>query len=420
VRLAQVFAYLAMLSAAFGAGNLLLALVGQPPLATLLVFPLVSLASTLTALGAVALAFSLILRLVGPAHFQRVSLWAQIGGAVMFMGGFQVGTHVIPEQALDRIFEHPLTEFAWPPLQFARVGALALGDWSRRTWIAIGYTVGMPVLALFVALRLASRSYVAGLAGSLEPGGRARARWPRNSVTRLASVCRLGREQRAAFEFAATLSAREAHVLRAILPQLIGFQAAALATGMSLQRFGGTSVLLSYSSGMLALVVPNLLEMCQGSSTPEARWIFVASPLRSEAELVRGGMKGLMATWYGGCLALVAIAQLCVAGPGQILSILLGLELSIAVALGYARAWSLGVPFTRAPKKQSVDNIGLVMSMFLVLGALGVLHWALSRFALVQGAAVLLLTLPVWLLWRSLDRMPVGKGHSLSADGSRA
>ena len=418
VRLVQVFAYLALLATSFTAGNLMVAVFLQPPAVTLLAFPLLSLASTLTALGLVALAFSVLLRIAGPVHFQRITLWAQIGGAVLVTAGLQAAPQILPREMVKTLVAHPVTSFVWPPLQFARVGDLAAGEWSRAGWIALAYTVAVPALAFLFTLRLASRSYIAGLAGTFEPGSRGPRTWPRGIASLLASLFRLSREQRAAFEFTAALSRRESHVLRTVLPQAISFQAMALAMGLSLSRHdGSSSFYLSYSSGMLAVLLPNLLEGCQGSSTPEARWLFLASPVESEAELVRGGAKSLLAVWYGSFLALVAVLQLCVVGPDEVLGVLLALEMSAIVALAYTRVWSLGVPFTRAPKKQSMDNLGLVMTMMLALGVLGGLHWALSRFAVVQAAAVIVLAVPVVLLWRSLDRKPVSKARSLAAGG---
>ena len=416
VRLVQVFAYLFVLAASFTLGNVMLAVFRQPVLATLFVFPLLSLACTLTALGGVTLFLAVLLRVVGPAHFQRVSLWAQIGSAVVLMGGLQVAPRLVPEHLWQRLGENEFLRACWPPLQFARVYELTTGVVDRVHWIALAFTVALPALALLATLRLASRSYIAGLDGSLEFTRKHPRTWPQGLVTRLAARLTRSREQRAGFEFAVALSFREAHVLRATLPQFVSFQAMWIGLGVSLQRgLDSPSLYLCMSSGMVALVLPNLLEMCQGSPTPEARWIFVASPLESEAELVRGATKGLLAVWYGASLLSVLAVQLCFVGPGAILSVLLAAELSALIALGYARVWSLGVPFTHPAKKNSMDNVGLVLTMFLALGALGLLHWALSQHVLLLAGGVLAGAFGVRFLWRALERMPVSKSRRLDA-----
>src|SRR5262245_12377298 len=85
VRLAEVASFVALIGLGFTGGNVFLAVFGKPPLAVLCLFPLFSLLCAATTLGAVALLFALALRIVGPTHFQRVTLWAQIlAGIVLF------------------------------------------------------------------------------------------------------------------------------------------------------------------------------------------------------------------------------------------------------------------------------------------------------------------------------------------------
>jgi len=418
VRLVQVFAYLFVIAASFTLGNVMLAVFREPVVATLLVFPLLSLACALTALGGVAFLTALLLRLVGPAHFQRVSLWVQIASAVVLVGGMQVAPRLVPRHVWKEAAQNELLRALWPPQQFARAYELCLGEASRANVLGLACTLLLPAVALYCTLRLASRSYIAGLEGSLELGrGRAR-RWPSGLVAALAARLTRSREQRAAFEYTVALSLREAHVLRATLPQFVSFQAMSIGFGVSMH--GEPSVFLCMSSGMVALALPNILEMCQGSPTPEARWLFVASPLESEAELVRGGTKGLLAVWYGGSLLAVALVQLCFVGFGEILSVLLALELSALIALGYARIWSLGVPFTKVAKRNSMDNVGLILTMFMVLGALGLVHFALSRYVPLLAAGVVAGALGVALLWRALDRMQVSKTRRLDVMQAQA
>jgi len=416
VRLAQVFAYLFVIAMSFTVGDVMLAVFRQPVLPTLLVYPLLSLACALTALGGVALMLALLLRLVGPSYFQRISLWAQIGTAVVLMGGFQIAPRLVPPHVWKALAESEVVRALWPPMQFARVFELATGSVDRAHWLALACAVALPALALFFTLRLASRSYIAGLDGTLELTRKKPRTWPRGLVARLAAALTRSREQRAGFEYTVALSMREAHVLRATLPQFVSFQAMSIGFGVSMQRhFEDPSLYLCMSSGMVALVLPNLLEMCQGSPTPEARWLFQASPVESEAELVRGGTKGLLAVWYAASLLSVAAVQLCFVGPGAGLHVLLAAELSALIALGYARIWSLGVFFARPAKRNSMDNVGLILTMFIALGALGLLHWALSQYLPLLIGGVVVGAVLVRLLWRALDRMKVAKTRRLDA-----
>jgi len=414
VRLAQVFAYLFVIAVSFTAGNVMLAVFRQPVLPTLLVFPLLSLACALTALGGVALLLAVLLRVAGPSYFQRITLWAQIGTAVVLMGAFQVAPRLVPPHVWESLAANETVRALWPPLQFARVYELACGSVDRAHGIALACALALPALSLYGTLQLASRTYIAGLDGSLELVRRKPRTWPRGPVARLAAALTRSREQRAGFEYAVALSLREAHVLRATLPQFVSFQAMSIGIGASMRRhLEDPSLYLSVSSGMVALVLPNLLEMCQGSPTPEARWLFQASPLESEAELVRGSTKGLLVVWFGASVLVVAAVQLGFVGPGGILRILLAAELSTLMALAYARVWSLGVPFTQPAKRNAMDNVGLLLTMFLALGALGLVHMALSQYLPLLVAGVVAGALALRWQWRALDRMQVSKSRRL-------
>lgn len=413
VRMAQVFAYLLLLTSGFTAGNVLLAVFGQPVLPVLLVFPLLAVLTTVVALGGVALFLAALLRLAGPALFQRVSLWTQVASAALLMLGMQLGPRLVPEETAKRVWESESAwKLLWPPVQGARVFELAAGDWSARNLVGLACALATPALALFVTLRLASRSYVAALEGTLELGGR-RARWPRGIVARLAPFLARSREQRAGIDFTLVLSRREPHVLRAALPQFFSFQVLAM-TMEGVRERGDPGVFLCVSAGLVALIVPTLLELCQGTPEPEARWVFQTAPVADEAELVRGGVKGLLLGWYGVALALVALAQLVFAGPGAWPEILLALELSLIVALSFAHRFALGVPFTRDIRKiGGLENLGLIMAMFLALGAVGALFWALTRHPLVLAAGVVAAAFVIRLQWRGLDSMRAAPGRKL-------
>jgi hypothetical protein len=418
VRLMQVFAYLALLAVGFTAGSVFLAVFGQPVLPTLLVFPLLSLLTTLTALGAVSLFFAALLRIVGPASFQRVSLWTQVISAVLFMAVTQGGGRLLPEAAVKELWAwgqaHPSWKLLWPPAQCARAFALAAGDWSHANLLGLSCALATPALALFVTLRLASRSYVAALEGTLELGRRSGVRWPGRRSGWLLGRLVHSRAQRAGLDFTLALSRREAHVLRGALPQLVSFQVMALALGTRHLGKGGVGYFVCFSAGMVALVLPTLLELCQGTPAPQARWLFQVVPLEDEAELLRGGIKGLVLSWYAPTLAVVGLLQLLIAGAGELPRIVLALELSVIVALLYVRNFSLGVPFTRDIKKsEGLSNLGLILTMFFAVGILFAIHWALSLHPLLLATGVLGCALVIVLLWRGLDSMRVATQRTL-------
>jgi hypothetical protein len=413
VRLAELAAYLLVFVVAFTAGNVLLAVFALPPLAVLLVYPLLSLLAGATTLGLVALLFGACLRVVGPTHFQRVSLWLQILGGVSIFVGFRVAQSVRREQWGLWFEQHFGLRFLMPPLQYADVFAFASGARAGFPMVE-GLVAGLvPLAALLLTFRLASRYFVAGLEGTLGRPVRSSS-WERGLLQHLGA--RLGeREERAGFDFALALSRREPHVLRTVLPQLLMFQAMALGAGFGLER--ELRIFVPLSAGFLFLALPNVLLQSQSTAVPEARALFRAAPLAREATFLRGGVKALLLQWVGvPAVALLAI-QLWVAGPGALPRILLALELAFVGVLAFTRLFRLGLPFTRPIRlgQTGAANLGLILLMGLGMGVLVPVHVALSLHPAalaggLAGAAALVVH-----LWRGLGRLRVAAEARLRA-----
>lgn len=415
VRLAQLFAYLFVLGASFLAGNVLLAVWRLPVAGVLLVYPLLTLLGVCTALGMVALVVAAVLKLAGPERFQRVSLWIQVGAAAALAGGLQVLPRMLPRDFWRQLWESPSAwKTLWPPVAYGKTFEFVLGH-GEFPPLALGVTLLVPVLALAVTLALASRHFIAGVQGALEGSGKPRPRWPGGLLSRLARGLVRGREQLAGLEFARALSLREGHVLRGALPQFFSMQAMTFGVCLGPRNGMGSGFLACMSAGMLAFVVPTVLELCQGTATPGARWLFLAAPLEDEAEVMRGGLKGLLLVWYGVGMAVLGLAMIAILGPAELAAIVLALELSIVMTLFYARLYGLGIPFRREIRQANMANVGLVMTMFFGLGVLGGIHWLLTRHPWSAGGGIALTAGLIALQWRGLDRMAVGRGCELAA-----
>lgn len=412
VRLVQVFAYLALQSAGFLAGNLMVAWIKNPITPVILLYPLLVLATTLTALGGIALLVAGLLRLVGPGHFQRVVLWMQVlvGGAAA--ASAQIVPRLIGMERLRGIWEADSPwKFLWPPFAYAEVFASVSGE-ERMGALALAVTVLVPLAALLLTLWLASRHYMAGLEGGESPKAGTPG-WARGLFGRLAPQITRGREQRIGFEFACALGRREGHVLKGVLPQMLSMQAMALAM-MLRERGGDSRYFLSVSAGMLVLSLPSLLELTQGTSQPEARWLFQASPVADENELMRGALKGLLVSWWGPAMLVAGGLQLALLGPGAWRDVLLAFELAGVLGLLYVRVWAFGVPFRRAVRANQFANMGLMMSMMLAVVLLAAAHYWLSSWRLVQVAALIVLPFALAWQWLALDRKQIGKSDRLS------
>jgi hypothetical protein len=396
VRLAEIFAYLLVFVASFTAGNVVVAVFGKPPLAVLLVYPLLSLLCGFTTLGLVALLFGACLRIAGPVHFQRVTLWVQVLGGALLFSGLQLFRLLELEPLLERLHRW---RYLWPPCQYAELFRLTSGE--RGELGPSLAAVVVPFAALALTFRFATRSFVAGVQGTLGAPLPV-ARWEEGWVARIGRRIVRG-EQRAAFDFAAALARREPHFLRGVLPQLAMFQAMALGMGVGLDRDIGFYV--PFSAAFLAMVLPNVLLQAQGTSHPEARALFASAPVADPSALLRGGVKALLVQWFGLPALAVLGVQLVVGGLEVLPRSVLALELALAVALVLARRFELPLLFTQPVRvgQTGAENFGLFVLSGFAMIALGAVHVALSLHPLALGAG---LALAGWLdvvLWRRLD-----------------
>jgi hypothetical protein len=417
VRLAEVAVYVLVFMLAFTAGSALLALFAVPPLAVILVYPLLALLAGATTLGLVTLLFAASLRLVGPTHFQRVALWLQIAGGVALFAALQ-GARFFPREQWRLWLEtyEPL-RFLVPPLTYARLFGFACGTEASFPLADGLAAVLVPALLLVVTFWLASRYFLAGLQGTLGAPVRA-ASWRGGGLER--PLERLGAwltrgEERAGFDFALALSRREPHLLRAVLPQLAMFQCMAIGSAFGMRR--DLEYFLPASAAFLFMVLPNLLLQAQGTPAPEARVLFASAPLASEERLLRGGVKALLVQWVGVPALLLFALQLYVTGLGGLPSVVLAFELTFAATLVFTRFFALAMPFTRPIQAagSNVANLGLILVLGFGMLGIGGAHLALSLHPVSFWAGIVGFGALLPLLWRRLDGLrPDGKARLLA------
>ena len=407
-RLVHVLALMLIFSVSFTAANMFMALFGKPPLAVLLVFPVLSLLCSFVALGSVALPMALLLRIVGPAHFQRLSLWLQIIAAALAFGGYQLAFQLIPQEAIERLWieRRWLFDF-WPPLQYAAIFELCCGAWTRSNLLLTAIALLTPVLAFALTFRLASRYFVAALEGTLAVGRTPRAQWSRGWAQAIEERSGGSQERRAGFDFALALSRREPVFLRAILPQAIGFQFMSLSMLQHTEK--APAVFLAIPPTLLALTLPTLLEVSQSTPVPEARWIFLSSPMQSEDELLRGGIRGLFYGWWAPIVVVLAAIQLSMAGWHWWPQVLLANLSTLCMALAFARYFRLGIPFTRPPQSTvgAFDNVGLILMMMLASAVVIGLQFLLSLIPGGVWIGIPVATALTWIAWRAVQRIHI-------------
>lgn len=418
VRLAQLFAHVGVIAGGYAAGNVLVAVWGQPPRAVLLVYPLLAALTATLALGLVALLFAALLRLAGPAHFQRVSFWVQVLGGVVVFGGIQLGARLLFRGLVELPREPPFWLAFLPPLHYRSVFELACGGSWRELWLSALSAFLLPLAALGATLALASRYFVAGLQGSLEFGAARARRWPAGPLRALGHGLVRSQEERAGFDFALALSRREPRFLRAVIPMLCMFSVMGLAGAF---RERSADIAVPMTLGFPTMILAAMLDASRAGQDAEARWLFLALPVRDESALVRGAARTFVFGWWAPCVLALALALALIIGPAALPRIALALELWGVVALVLVRRYALGIPFTRTLRfgEMNFRNFGVMLTLMLVWGVLCGVFFLLASTPWTLGLAIAALLPALWRLQRSLDGLRVAEEYRLLREHGR-
>lgn len=275
----------------------------------------------------------------------------------------------------------------------------------------------LPLASVALALALASRTYAAGLEGTLQITRRARPAWRTGPIARWALRRARGHVRRAGFGYTLALARREPSVLRAVLPMCIAWQAMPLAPLLSAGRRLDWFYLTFSTGGLLALLA--LLESAQFTPTPQARWVFLAAPIEDESELLRGGLRSHFLGWWLPFASVVLIGQVLALGLGFLPQALAAHALTLSAGLLMAARFRLSAPFTRArtPGVENFENLAITVSTPLIYAVVGGLLFGLRSAPWVAWVVLpVMLALVPW-SWRALDGCRItGKRRLLSLD----
>jgi hypothetical protein len=342
---------------------------GYPFWAVIVCVPVLSTLTALFVIGLVALMYAVALRVAGPARFQRFALWVQIAVTAMGMGGSQLfpalakssGMNVADVAQSDAVF-------FLPPFHSGGCFALVLGDGTSCNVVLSLLALLLPVVAGLLALQLASRHFIAGLAGAFARETKRRAGWTRGLLARFGDRVAKTRVARAGYGYACALARRERMFLRAAWPPLIGLTFAIV--GLTLQSLRNDPELartvLPFTLYCGPPVVVGTVEVSRLAEHAKARWIFGAHPIESSREITGAALLGVLAVSAIPFYGLVTVAALVIAGPARALDIVLALELSILLSLHRIRRLTIMLPFTVVPRPNEMN----VANFFVMLGTL--------------------------------------------------
>lgn len=370
-RIAHVTVYSTALALCCMFWPLALGWLGYPTPWLLVAVPLVVALSAATSIGLVALLFAVTLRISGAAGFQRAAFLAQIAGAVLLMGGMQVVMPLIARPAVvEWIRGQSWTRALLPPLQQGALFALMRGDTSH-------YVVGLscaavltPIVLVWFAFRLASRHFVAGLAGDIVRSTNANVRWPGGIGVRVAAWITHSRLERAGFDFVRAMSRRDKVFLRAGVPMVVSFAVMSFASVVPAARANAMPrFVLALPIYLMLVGLPGLLETVRFTEHSGASWVLRAAPVASWREFVVGGTKALFATYILPLLFVMVCVSVAFGGVAGIAHALGAALVTAGIALVAARAMQHGIPFWREPKMGEMDFTNLAVLIGSVAGA---------------------------------------------------
>ncbi len=408
-RLAHMMVYVGALAVVFMSGNLMLAVFRGPALAVLALGPLCAFLAVVLTVGVVAGAFAFLLRVLGPARFQRATLWMQVVVMAAMMGGGQLVRFF--SRDAGPVLDENLHWLKWvfPPLHFVGLYDFVLGERTVENGAALGLALGLPLVAVIGTLKLASRFFVAGLDGSIHLGGTPRGGWRPTLFARLGvPLCR-SHAQRAGFGLALALSRRDPFYLRAALPSLIAFPVMAIGMGLNLPDPPGLAPALA----LLVVGLPTVLQSALFCTDGEASWLLEASPVGERDAVLQGAVKGLIVGTIAPALLGAGLFLVLLRGSGEILPVILALELVAIAMLVSLLRWHHGMPFSRSPKQQAVDwsNMGHIFMLLLAGLFVAGVHVALAWNPWVLWISVVLSPVPMYALFRRVDRIRLHAGR---------
>lgn len=402
-RLVHAWLFVVVLSLTYSFFPVVLGSIGLRAWQPLLVVPLATLLAGLTTLGLVVLGHALLLRLLGPAHFQRVAFWAQVFGVAAMIAVTQVGPRLVPVGVVIEAFEARPDWLVWlPPAHLGGLLEVALGEPQEGSYLLAALALLVPVALTVVALLLCSRHYLEGLRGELSATEGPSGGWPSGAGAGLVRRLPLSHEARAGFGQAWALSLRDRFFSRAVVPYLvsIGLPAASLAIGFgSLPgRTRELPVLLGpYILGILGTGMADLMRL---SEWGEASWLHRVLPGGGSGGHLRGVLTAVHLRLTLPFLLAIALGQLVWLGPGSAPDVLLGFGVCLAMNLHFGRSAEYAVPFTHKPVVGELQtrNLSVLLPCMMACSLAALAHAGLWFLApgWVRGLAALgvLLVLP--------------------------
>jgi hypothetical protein len=383
-------------------------------------FPLVHLASVLLltafACAAVVCAYGVVLRLFGRERFENLAVWAQVGMVVLYMAGFQILPRMLDLRGRTVIGQASRWLLLSPPGWFAALDATLAGSSSYDAMRAAATLAVLAPAGLgWIALTRLSQGYAdPAPVSTAVVEGKARGKptllsW--RSGNPLLGLWLRDPVEWGAFRLAVSYLRRDREVKVRVYNVLAVFAVFAVISILDARR-GPAFVpimMLAYS----ATAALSAMDALQSSSHFAAAQIFAYSPLGSAAALFHGVRKMclLYILWPA---MLASLAFLLVLRSDRLFCLALALPIVVVSPTLTLIQGAFGhyLPLSRPPRageQSSRRSTVTIVSLFAMMGLMGVAYGALRVQSLALYAAIvaleILVTVPShWWLRRRIAR----------------
>ncbi|UYO05341.1 hypothetical protein [Paenibacillus sp. PSB04] len=371
-----------------------------------LVFVLEIVLMDLLIVAITALLYWLVLRFFDGEKLKDIINYVQIGLTMVMAVGYQLIARVFNLVDLQIGYEAQWWHVFLFPVWFAAPFEWLFGGHRGEAIIVFSLlSVLLPLLAVWIYVRMIP-SFEANLRKLSTQTARKKGRGGRWPDVLGRWICR-SREEQVFFRFALGMIRKERDYKLKVYPSLglslifpFIFMFNTFNSGSSWEEIrAGNSYLFMY---FCAVMIPSAVMMLQYTSTPKGAWIFNTVPLRNHEPVYKGTLKACIAQLILPIFVVESMIFTVIFGVRILPDLLVTLVMTLLYTVISFRLMGLEMPFTEpAQAGTQSGRTGLMLLLFLILGAMAGLHFAL-RFSTygvyVLMAVALIANIAAWKL----------------------
>ncbi|WP_163881944.1 hypothetical protein [Paenibacillus favisporus] len=350
-----------------------------------LIFVLEIVLMDLLIVAITALLYWLVLRFFDGEKLKDIINYVQIGLTMVMAVGYQLIARVFNLVDLQIGYEAQWWHVFLFPVWFAAPFEWLFGGYRGEAIIVFSLlSVLLPLLAVWIYVRMIP-SFEANLRKLSIQTARKKGRGGRWPDVLGRWICR-SREEQVFFRFALGMIRKERDYKLKVYPSLglslifpFIFMFNTFNSGSSWEEIrAGNSYLFMY---FCAVMIPSAVMMLQYTSTPKGAWIFNTVPLRNHEPVYKGTLKACIAQLILPIFVVESIIFTVIFGVRILPDLLVILIMTLLYTVISFRLMGLEIPFTEpAQAGTQSGRAGLMLLLFLILGAMAGLHFAL-RFS---------------------------------------